>query len=118
MRIHTNFAQNKFKNSCFTVICVISLPYQKQTAMKNTTDPKKALKKHFKANLTPTKFNLLNAFENEYKEAVKDYRGDNIDDCEAGTVVIDKYMNMDTDVFNSDDLDEIIDKVDEQRYAK
>lgn len=62
------------------------------------------------------KVKILNAFENEYREATKHYQGDNIDDCESGTKVIDKYMNMDTDLFDADDLDEIVDKVDEQRY--
>lgn len=63
-----------------------------------------------------TKFNLLNAFENEYKEAFRKqmHEASGKFGTELTEEVIDKYMDMDTDLFDSDDLNEIIDRVAEK----
>jgi len=57
----------------------------------------------------PTKESLLTDFEREYSEALQKDFG--TDDTVYSDIVIDKYMNMDTELFDSDDLNEIIDKV-------
>lgn len=64
----------------------------------------------------PTKQSVLAEFKQEYQTAVAPYQGDNIDDYEPGQKVLDKYMNMDTDLFDASDLEEIVDQVDEERY--
>lgn len=86
------------------------------------TDPKKALNKYFKADLEPTKFNLLNMFENELKAAVNkdkfsllDKQGRPNEFTKNVQLVVDKYMNMDTDLFDSDDLNQIIDSIENEK---
>lgn len=87
--------------------------------MKSTDKVQKGLDNHPRLtkskifNRGVGKLNLLNAFENEYKAAFKKEQklADGKEDGELTSAVINKYMDMKTDLFDADDLNEIIDRV-------
>lgn len=61
-----------------------------------------------------TKQSILKAFEQEYRDALVNERSINSQDLPNREYVINKYMEMETDQFDADDLNEIIDKIEDE----
>jgi hypothetical protein len=61
----------------------------------------------------PKRNQLLDSFEKEYREALtkSNFINNNEESSEVLECVVNKYMEMDTELFDSDGLNEVIDKI-------